>query len=273
MQSCYGKIIRDVPYARNGEDRAVGDLFLPLAPNRGKPVLLIHGGGWCAGSKEDVEYFLSIFLLAGRAVFSVNYRFIWQTPWPACGDDTLAAGHFLLDGDLTKYGLHNPEQIFVCGISAGGHLAMMTGLRLPCEKVEAIVSLAGPSRLDWVEAHHDPLGMHEDFLKRFFGQAVAFASLEMTEASPALAVKRLSHLPPPLFCLHSETDQLCPACYSEEAATAWRSMGGEAIVETFEGADHLHGFWINSDRESDFVRPEVFCFFARVFDQLAAKRI
>ncbi|MEX1119640.1 MAG: alpha/beta hydrolase [Terrimicrobiaceae bacterium] len=265
----YHCTIRDIPYDRNGAERAVGDLFLPQGPPRGAPVLLIHGGGWNALSKESFEFMLPIFALAGRPAFNVNYRLLSQAPWPACGEDCELAAQFLLRGGLTEYGLKSPEKILICGASAGGHLAMMTGLSLPADQVEGIVSMAGPSRLDWVATNPDPTNMHEGFYERFFGTDVAPDDPVVAAASPAIVVEKTGKIPPPLFCFHSSADELCPPRTSEEAVAAWTRSGGYAEVTYFEGDENLHGFFVNNDRPSAMLRPEAPMFFARVFDTLA----
>ncbi len=268
----YARSVREIPYARGGELRAVGDLFLPKGPARGAPVLLIHGGGWNALNKESFEFMLPLFALAGRPAFSVNYRYLSQAPWPACGEDCVLAGQFLLSGGLTDHGLETPEKILICGASAGGHLAMMTGLSLPTDRVEGIISMAGPSRLDWVATNPDPTNMHEGFYERFFGWDVPPEHPIVASASPAVVVEHLKKCPPPLFCFHSSADELCPPSYSREAVAAWTRRGGHAEATYFEGDENLHGFFVNNDRPSAVLRPEAPMFFARVFDFLHSRR-
>lgn len=253
---------RNVPYAASGHPRCTGDLFLPAGEARGVPVLLIHGGGWKALDKEGFAFMAPFFLAAGHPVFNIDYRLLGDAPWPACGDDCLTAGHFLLAGGLADAGLPAAESLIVCGASAGGHLAMMTGLRLPRAAVKAILVMAGPSRLDWVASTRDPIGLGENFLPQFFGRALHTDAPEVREASPAL---RAEPHPPPLHCLHSRNDRLVPVAHSEEARRAWQRGGGHAEVTVFDGDGDLHGFWIADER--DRLRPEVGSWVARCLAQ------
>lgn len=248
---------RDIPYDPDIGESGVGDLFLPDGETVRCPVLLIHGGGWKGMAKEDFEFMVPIFLAKGHPVFNINYRLLGVAPWPACGDDCGAAGKFLLRGGLRAFGLPAPGQILVCGASAGGHLAMMTGLRLPREKVRAILSMAGPSRLDWVAANRDPMGLHINFVSQFFGRELAPDAPEVRGASPALLGEKN---PPRLFCLHSKNDRLVPLAQTEEACAVWESSGGEAEMTVIDGHGDLHGFWIDSDRDGGRLRPEVGAF-------------
>ncbi len=218
-------------------------------------MLLIHGGGWNALAKESFEFILPPFLENGHPVFNVNYRLLADAPWPACGDDCFAAAEFVFSGSLL--GIETPRQLIICGASAGAHLAMATALRLPRGRVRSILSLAGPSRIDWMAENRDPLGLHDGLIERFFGSAVSIAGPEIVEASPALKVASPA---PPLFCLHSRNDRLVPIRHSEEAVRAWAAVGAVAELTAFDGDGELHGFWINDAREDECLRSEVFAF-------------
>jgi len=251
---------RDIVFARIGARDISGDLFLPAGRSGDSdPVLLIHGGGWNALDRTSLEFMAPLFAARGHPVFNIDYRLLDEAPWPACADDCLAAARFLLAGGIREIG--TPRRLILCGASAGGHLAMAAGLRVPRNRIAAIISLAGPSRLDWVADHPDPLGLSEGLMERFFGHPAESAGLDVREASPALSVGKN---PPPLYCLHSTNDRLVPARHSETAVTAWRATGGMAELTVFAGDGELHGFWENDDRAAGRLRAEIPCFIDRV---------
>jgi len=224
-------IQRNISYNNSAGSKGLGDLILPDRPT-GDPVLLIHGGGWNALSKEAMAPITRLFAERGRAVFNINYRLLDQAPWPACGDDCIAAGWFMLGGGLSRHGLATPRRLLICGASAGGHLAMMTGLGLPNEHVEAIISLAGPSLMDFPDGSS---GVHTDsatFWKKFYGRATAPTAAEIAAVSPARLTKPGA---PPLFCIHSRNDWLVPPSHSEAAVAAWHKVGSPAESIFFFG--------------------------------------
>ncbi|MDP0494875.1 MAG: alpha/beta hydrolase [Verrucomicrobiota bacterium JB024] len=246
-------ITRDLPY---GElPRQTGDLFLPGNGQEPRlPVLLIHGGGWNALSKESIEPIARVALRFGHPVFSINYRLLKHAPWPACGNDCRAAGHFLLADMLKPHGLPAPDRIIFAGASAGGHLAMMTGLRLPADRIAGILSLAGPSRLYPRDDTGDSAIRGEGFLEQFFGRPTNINDDRVAAASPVHCVGRI---PPPLTCIHSVNDHLVPLSHSQDAVTAWNRAGGSAQLHTYDGPGHQHGFWTSDDIATRSLIPEV----------------
>lgn len=240
----------DIPYGPL--PRQTGDLFLPDAPTIRPPVLVIHGGGWTSLSKESLAAVARELAEAGHAAFNINYRLLGQAPWPACGDDCLLAGRAMLEGLIP--GLPSARQIVVCGASAGGHLAMMTGLRLPDGQVHSIISMAGPSRIVPGQERSTSAITRPQFLEHFFGRSVSADEDCVVHASPSLIVPQS---PPRLICIHSTNDQLVPLAHSEEAVAAWRARGGQATMLTFSGPGDSHGFWTTNDLSTRKLIPEV----------------
>lgn len=231
-------IIRDIDYGgQNPHERRRGDFFASEAVNT-PVVLLIHGGGWDAMSKESVESVALHFQSQGFAVFSINYRLLHQAPWPACLEDCLLAARFVLGGVLGS----KPERIFVAGLSAGGHLAMMCGRDLGRSKVESVISMAGPSCVDNRHGTSSPSLFQEAFLRKFFGRSDVTPGL-IASACPLDHIKS----PPNLICLHSGNDQFVPLAHSKAAVESWDAAGAKCQLKVFDGPGNLHGFWDSDD--------------------------
>ncbi len=260
------KAIRDLPYVPRGHPRQSGDVFLPDTPSGRAPALLIHGGGWNAMNRTNFECVVKHFVAAGRAVFNINYRLLDHAPWPACGDDCITAARFLLEGGLAGAGVPATNRIVICGASAGGHLAMMTGLGLPPERVAAIISMAGPSHLAFREGSCAEDLPTSRFRRRFFGAAADATREQIESASPACRVKPGA---PPLFCIQSRNDTLVPPAQSQLAVDAWQRAGNRAELFAFDGPGRLHGLFTSDDLESRELIPEVAAIIARLLAQLS----
>lgn len=242
-------VLRDLPYGPH--TRQVGDLHLParrVAAASTAPVLLIHGGRWNSLSKESLDPLARLLVEEGRVVFNINYRLLATDPFPACRDDCLAAARHVLAGGLAVHGLCAPAhgKLLVCGASAGGHLAMLTGLALGARDCAGIVSLAGPSRVIPTDDDTNASAITvSGFLTTFFGEATPAPSPEALAAATPTAL--VGPEAPPLVCLHSRNDRLVPLSHSEAAVAAWRAHSVAAELCTFDGPGDQHGFWTDDD--------------------------
>ena len=123
------ELIKDIPYDPSAGPTATGDLFLPDCAGAAKVMLLIHGGGWNAMNRHRMDGIAEGLVQLGYAVFNIDYRLLPEAPYPACEQDCLAAGRFLLNSALPVVAGLNREAITVMGASAGGHLASAAATR------------------------------------------------------------------------------------------------------------------------------------------------
>ena len=86
-------------------------------------LVFIHGGYWRAGSASDNSAIAEQFSDAGVAVFLLNYTLCPDTTVPEIVSQlTQALAWIKANGG--NYGA-DPEQLYLCGVSAGAHLAAM----------------------------------------------------------------------------------------------------------------------------------------------------
>ena len=123
-------VTENVAYRTDVGPNTVLDMAQPLfGPQQDRPaILLIHGGGWNAGSKDDAVYrsLMIDYAMKGYVVCNMNYRLIREAPMPACIEDVKAAINWMKSNARTL-GI-DPQRIGTYGHSAGGHLSLMAGL-------------------------------------------------------------------------------------------------------------------------------------------------
>jgi acetyl esterase/lipase len=179
------------------------------------------------------------------ASFAIDYPLISQRPWPACGDACLAAAHFIQRGGLNRRAHLSRTPLFVLGASAGGHLALMTGLRLP--GVAGVVSIAGIADLralatcDWFAA----------LAPEFFG---------VPEPTPAMwrAASPLHHVGPglpPLLLTHDRHDEVVPVSQAEAFANAAAAVGAQVDLHVYNGPAHV--MWRDPRAPQPQLLPEI----------------
>lgn len=237
----------DIEYARVGETSLKLDLHRPQGEN--PPLIVyVHGGGWRAGSKEDVP--IADLYDRGFAIASVDYRLSTQAVFPAQVHDIKAAIRFLrANADLFHL---NTTKIAIIGSSAGGHLAALVGVSNGSQELEGkvgenldqssdvqtIVSYYGASNLETILSQSTPKG--RDFripaLKLLLGDTPDKKPELAKLASP---VTHLDKHDPPLLLIHGDADPQMPPQQSQELAKAYESLGLPVTLILLPGS--LHG--------------------------------
>ena len=99
--------------------------ILPKDERRQGVVLYLHGGGYTCGDLEYAKGFGSMLAVrCGVKVFCAAYRLAPENPYPAALEDAIEAYRYLLDKG------YKPQQIALCGESAGGGLCYSLCLKL-----------------------------------------------------------------------------------------------------------------------------------------------
>jgi len=217
-RSLAAAIVPDIRYS--SPEVCVGDLHLPETYTAETPVVLvIHGGGWSAMDRKDVVGIAELMTRdLGYAAFNVNYRLASKaTPWPACGEDCVAAAKFLLsDAFAAQHGL-TPKNIWVIGGSAGGHLALWTALSLPSEQVAGVVSISGIA---------DP---RPDLAVNPARYSTLFGDVEPTERhlDSMDILKLVRPNGPKALLTHATGDRVVPIASAQNFARAYRAAGND----------------------------------------------
>jgi acetyl esterase/lipase len=116
-------VARDVPYAEPADERQVLDVYAPAGASNLPVVFWIHGGGWQAGDKTDVQIKPRVFAERGFVFVSINYRLLPDVPMEdIIGDVARAAGW--VHAHIAEYG-GDPQRLLVMGHSAGAQLAAL----------------------------------------------------------------------------------------------------------------------------------------------------
>ena len=203
-----------VAYGRDPEQ--VGDVFLPQEVTAETPVVLsIHGGGWTAMRRDDVRGICDYLVENGCAVYNIDYRLAnARNPWPACGDDCLAAAKFVLAGGLRAQGLE-PKRLWTIGGSAGGHLSLWTGLNLPAEQVAGVISISGIA---------DPApdaAAHPGRYRALFGGRASTAA----DFDSMSILKLVRKGGPKILLTHAREDTVVPEASARNFYLAYRQVG------------------------------------------------
>jgi len=121
------RVMPDIVYqtASNFESKLDVYQFID-APSPRQTLIYFHGGGWTQGAKEASSLMFSPYLEAGWNVINVEYRVARVAPAPAAVEDGLCALRWTIH-NAKNYNI-DASRIVLSGNSAGGHLALTTGM-------------------------------------------------------------------------------------------------------------------------------------------------
>jgi acetyl esterase/lipase len=231
----------DVVYTSGKDWQQKLDLYLP--PNTGKPtpvLINIHGGGWNHGAKESQTGFKTFFKM-GFAVANIEYRLTPQATAPAAVEDARCALIYLIKNARALN--IDVNKIVVMGGSAGGHLALMTGLLANdhrfdgnCPgveniKVAAIIDKYGITDVwDW--------GYGKHVTSKSAGRWLGDKANDAVFARSVSPINYVNKDNPPVFIVHGDADPTVPYEQSVELHKKLQEAGVVTEFMTVEGGKH-----------------------------------
>ena len=121
------QVVPNITYLTANNFDAKLDVYTQRGAASPAPTLIyIHGGGWTGGSKEGSSLTFLPFLNMGWNVVNVEYRLAKVSVAPGAVEDCLCALRWVYR-NAKQYNI-DLAKLVVTGNSAGGHLALTTGL-------------------------------------------------------------------------------------------------------------------------------------------------
>src|ERR1700737_1523778 len=104
--STHAEELKDVPYSNIAGTSLALDAHIPDGPGPFPTAILVHGGGWIAGDKQQyITYIFQPLADARIAWFSINYRLAPQNKFPAAAEDGENAIEYVKKNAAKKKGV------------------------------------------------------------------------------------------------------------------------------------------------------------------------
>lgn len=230
--------------------------FDPVTDPARAAIIVVHGGSWTRGSKNDVAWRAVCQWLAraGYPTFALDYRLAPAHPYPAAIDDISAAVAWLRESaQVRRFGI-DPARIGALGGSAGGNLVSLLGTRGrgPLDRgtrVAAVAELSAPIDLTGV-------AVTDDFAPVQLSYLGCASADDCPAARSASATTWVDGSDPPFLVVHS-TEEMIPLEQARLFVRTLRDAEVDTSYVTVEG--RLHSIAMIDDD----VKKRIVDFFAR----------
>lgn len=222
--------VHTITYGKNSLKADIYEQKGEVQNGRKPAVLLIHGGGWSAGSRTEFMELAKWLAQQGAVPIAIDYRLTANgAQWPAQAQDVEEAVWWIRE-NASK--LHiDPNRVVAIGGSAGGHLAAWLGTTdrrndngTP-SRANLVVSIWGPWDLTVSNIRQDA--------KNMIGALMGNQDPQL--ASPLAYID--SHSAPALV-IHGTQDSLVPPDQSIRACDALRTAKVTCELILLEGVNH-----------------------------------
>ncbi len=133
-------------YANEGRKQLKLDLYQPANASAPRPiVIMVHGGSWKGGSKNQLPALNRYLAHEGYGVVALNYRHAPEWQFPAPVDDVFRAIEFLRI-HAGEFGL-DASRIVLIGRSAGAQIALTVACSGKEPAIRGVVDFYGPADL------------------------------------------------------------------------------------------------------------------------------
>lgn len=250
-------VLENIQYGNNEDE--IFDLYLPegRSSSKTKVIVLIHGGGWVNGDKNDMATYVDYFQSnhPDYAILNLNYTLSVAGSIPAFPnqylDIQLALNYVTLFSEafqiLPEYGM--------LGRSAGAHLAMMYDYAYDAaNEVKFIANIVGPSNLEDPFYTNQP--NYEDRLEQLveesqYPEDANYALLN----SPIYYTNQFSS---PTLMFYGKRDQIVPLSNGNDLHQALNLEDQSNIYSIYNGG---HGNdWTEEERADMFNKIDNYLF-------------
>lgn len=214
-----------VDVAYGNDEQQTMDIYLPQNRNLNtKVIVLVHGGFWEAGSKEDMNFIIPTILqqLPDHAIVNINYRLATpESPaYPKQINDIKKALNHLKTNNY-----YISDSYAMLGVSAGAHLSMLYSYKYDLQhNVKAVIDLVGPA--DFTDPEFRELPEYEDASMLLLGTATP-GNGQINQINPVAHINALS---PPTLSFYGGQDYLIP---SSQGLLLKGTLDGHGVYNEF----------------------------------------
>ncbi len=213
----------------------VFDLYLPANRTLNtKVMILVHGGGWTSGDKEDMNPLKDLMLqdLPNIAIVNINYRLADENnaPYPMQIEDITTIVN-MLKTNQNDYVIS--DDIGFLGTSAGAHLSMLWSYAFDTNSdVKMVASIVGPTNFTDPAYLNNQNPVLQELIDTF---GIDTTNTFLEEVSPYHQVTADA---PPTILFYGGQDPLIPTSQGVDMEAKLASLGVTHQFTLYPNAGH-----------------------------------
>jgi acetyl esterase len=236
--------VRDVEYQQQAGQPWLARIYRPIGPGPFPTIVDVHGGAWNSGDRTNNVQLNQALAALGVLTVAIDFRQPPQAGYPASVCDMNLAIRWT---KVHAHELGGTERVGALGVSSGGHVVLLGGLR-PRDPRYAALPLAGHPDVDASLAYvvacwpvSDPLYRYG--LAKQAGNAAivkahdAYWGTEeaMAEGNPPLILERGEPVDlPPVLVIQRTVDTNHPLEMQQRLVSWYQQRGGAIEMPLFE---------------------------------------
>lgn len=227
---------KDVVYGKGGDMELHLDIYKPTgAANKRMAIIHLHGGGFQAGSKDNLGPRLQTMSARGYVNIAAQYRLSANgaARWPSQIEDVKASIRWTR-ANASRLGI-DPARIAVAGYSAGGHLALVAAGTANRPEFEGKGGNAGvPTDVAACLAYYAVTGSQWEGFRRQFPMPEGSSEDAWRLATPGTYVKSMA----PTVLFHGLADVTVPPESSADFLKLLRDNNIPSELHSYAGVPH-----------------------------------
>ena len=230
------RVIKKIVYSKVGGDELLLDAYVHNADGRHPAILVVHGGAWRRGNRNQLGGYARALAERGFCCFAIDYRLAPEHKFPAQIEDCRTAVKWIRE-NAKNYNV-DANRLGAIGYSAGGHLAALLGTtgEGPNQangnvdlRIQAVAAGGAPTDFrvmpdngNWAEYW---MGGNLETVPEKFKLASSAAFVDSKD--------------PPTFFFHGEKDSLVPMMWASSCHNELKKAGVKSIMHKVDGAGHI----------------------------------
>lgn len=213
------------------------DVYRPRGEGLFPAVLVIHGGGWARGSRDEMAHICKKLAAQGFVAVNVEYRLAPADHFPAPVQDLQQALRWMHDNAAAQQ--IDARRIGLWGYSAGAQLSSLLGVLSPGDpnfaeglRAQAVVSGGTPVDLR--------MGAHSKLISQYIGRPIEEVPELYLQASP---INYVSKDDPPMFFYHGSIDAIVKDINVTRMRDELERAGVPVETYIIHGTGHIGAFF------------------------------